>query len=167
LRIILAVLYVLVIVAANWAIQRWGVVSVGFGLAAPAGVYFAGLVFSIRDALHETANKYWIIGAIIVGAIVSYSLEDGGKIAVASGSAFLLSEFADFAVYSPLRAKGKIKALLASNVVGLVADSILFLYLAFGSFEFLSGQVVAKAYMTAGVILIMFAYRIFFKRAKR
>ena len=166
LRIILAVIYVMVIVAANWAIQRWGVVSVGFGLAAPAGVYFAGLVFSIRDALHETSNKYWIIGAIIVGALVSYSLEDGGKIAVASGSAFLLSEFADFAVYSPLRAKGKIKALLASNVVGLVADSILFLYLAFGSLEFLSGQVVAKAYMTVGVILIMFAYRILFKRTK-
>jgi hypothetical protein len=71
---------------------------------APIGVYFAGLVFAIRDALHETSNKYWILGAIIVGAIVSYSLEDGGKIAFASGSAFLFSELADFAVYSPLRA---------------------------------------------------------------
>lgn len=134
---------------------------------APIGVYFAGLVFAIRDALHETSNKYWILGAIIVGAIVSYSLEDGGKIAVASGSAFLFSELADFAVYSPVRAKGKIKALLASNAVGLVADSTLFLYLAFGSLEFLSGQVVAKAYMTAGVILLMFAYRVFLKQTKR
>ena len=134
---------------------------------APIGVYFAGLVFAIRDALHETSNKYWILGAIIVGAIVSYSLEDGGKIAVASGSAFLFSELADFAVYSPLRAKGKIKALLASNAVGLVADSTLFLYLAFGSLEFLSGQVVAKEYMTAGVILLMFAYRGFLKQTKR
>jgi len=134
---------------------------------APIGVYFAGLVFSIRDALHETSNKYWILGAIIVGAIVSYSIEDGGKIAFASGSAFLFSELADFAVYSPLRAKGKIKALLASNAVGLVADSTLFLYLAFGSLEFLSGQVVAKEYMTAGVILLMFAYRGFLKQTKR
>ena len=134
---------------------------------APIGVYFAGLVFAIRDALHETSNKYWILGAIIVGAIVSYSLEDGGKIAVASGSAFLFSELADFAVYSPVRAKGKIKALLASNAVGLVADSTLFLYLAFGSLEFLSGQVVAKEYMTAGVILLMFAYRGFLKQTKR
>ena len=62
----------------------------------------------------------------MVGAIVSYSLEDGGEIAVASGSAFLLSEFADLAVYFSLRAEGKIKALLASNAVGLVADLILF-----------------------------------------
>ena len=64
LRIILAVLYVTVIVAANLAIQKWGVVSIGFGLMAPAGVYFAGLVFSIRDALHEVSNKYWILDAI-------------------------------------------------------------------------------------------------------
>ena len=81
-------------------------------------------------------------------------------------SAFLPSEFADFAVYSPLRAKGKIKALFAANAFGLVTDSILFLYLAFGSLEFLSGQVVAKAYITAGVILIMVAYRLFFEWTK-
>lgn len=166
LRILIATMYVLVIVVANWSIQKWGIVSIGFGLMAPAGVYFAGLAFSLRDALHEVSDKYWIIGAIIVGAIVSYVIEDGGKIAIASGSAFLLSELADFAVYSPLRDRGKIRALFASNVVGLVADSILFLYLAFGSLEFLSGQVVAKAYMTGAVIIIMFGYRFFMKRRR-
>ncbi len=166
LRILIAAMYVLVIVVANWSIQKWGIVSIGFGLMAPAGVYFAGLAFSLRDALHEVSDKYWIIGAIIVGAIVSYVIEDGGKIAIASGSAFLLSELADFAVYSPLRDRGKIRALFASNVVGLVADSILFLYLAFGSLEFLSGQVVAKAYMTGAVIIIMFGYRFFMKRRR-
>ena len=166
LRILIAAMYVLVIVVANWSIQKWGIVSIGFGLMAPAGVYFAGLAFSLRDALHEVSDKYWIIGAIIVGAIVSYVIEDGGKIAIASGSAFLLSELADFAVYSPLRDRGKIRALFASNVVGLVADSILFLYLAFGALEFLSGQVVAKAYMTGAVIIIMFGYRFFMKRRR-
>ena len=166
LRILIAAMYVLVIVVANWSIQKWGIVPIGFGLMAPAGVYFAGLAFSLRDALHEVSDKYWIIGAIIVGAIVSYVIEDGGKIAIASGSAFLLSELADFAVYSPLRDRGKIRALFASNVVGLVADSILFLYLAFGSLEFLSGQVVAKAYMTGAVIIIMFGYRFFMKRRR-
>ena len=153
-------LYITVIVAANWSIKQWGIVPIGFGLMAPAGVYFAGLAFSIRDGLHETANKWWIIGAIIVGAGVSYFIEDGGKIAIASGTAFLLSELADFAVYAPLRAKGKIKALLASNAVGLVADSMLFLYLAFGSLDFLSGQIVAKGYMTLAVILFIFCYRL-------
>ena len=153
-------LYIAVIIAANWSIKQWGIVPIGFGLMAPAGVYFAGLAFSIRDGLHETANKWWIIGAIIVGAGVSYFIEDGGKIAIASGTAFLLSELADFAVYTPLRARGKIKALLASNAVGLVADSMLFLYLAFGSLDFLSGQIVAKGYMTLAVILFIFCYRL-------
>ena len=164
LKILIATIYVLIIVFANWSIQKWGIVPIGFGLMAPAGVYFAGLAFSVRDALHEISDKYWIIGAILVGAIVSFLIEDGGKIAIASGSAFLLSELADFAVYSPLRDRGKIRALFASNVVGLVADSILFLYLAFGSLEFLWGQVIGKAYMTGAVIVIMIVYRFFIKR---
>ena len=66
LRIIMAALYVMVIVAANWAIQKWGIVSIGFGLMAPAGVFFAGLAFSIRDGLHEASDKYWVVGAIII-----------------------------------------------------------------------------------------------------
>jgi len=160
IKLLLTTLYVLVIVFANWSIQKWGVVSIGFGLMAPAGVYFAGLAFSLRDGLHETSNKYWILSAIIVGAAVSFFIEDGGRIAIASGTAFLLSELADYGVYSPLRSRGKIKALLASNAVGLVADSMLFLYLAFGSLDFLLGQVVAKTYMTLAVVAIMFCYRI-------
>jgi uncharacterized PurR-regulated membrane protein YhhQ (DUF165 family) len=36
---------------------------------------------------------------------------------------------------------------VASGVVGLVADSIVFLWLAFGSLDFLAGQIVGKAWM--------------------
>ena len=158
-KIGLTLIYVMVIVLANWSIQKWGIVPVGFGLMAPAGVYFAGLAFSIRDGLHEVSNKYWIIGAIFIGAAVSYFIEDGGRIALASGTAFLLSELADFAVYAPLRARGKVKALIASNGVGLIADSILFLYLALGSLDFLTGQIVSKAYMTIAVIILITCYR--------
>ena len=162
--IVLTIAYVGIIVMANRAIQTWGVVEIGFGLMAPAGVYFAGLAFSIRDGLHETANRNWIISAILIGSIVSFLIEGdyastipGGVIplAFASGIAFLFSEFADYAVYAPLRKTGKILALIASNVVGLVLDSILFLYLAFGSLEFLDGQVVAKGYMTILVAIFM------------
>ena len=49
--IVLTIAYVGIIVMANRAIQTWGVVEIGFGLMAPAGVYFAGLAFSIRDGL--------------------------------------------------------------------------------------------------------------------
>ena len=39
------------------------------------------------------------------------------------------------------------RAVVASSFVGLVADSILFLWLAFGSLQFLAGQIVGKAIM--------------------
>src|SRR5258707_10862416 len=64
-----------------------------------------------------------------------------------STTAFLLSELADFAVYTPLQARGLVLAVLASSIVGLIADSVLFLWLAFGSLEFLAGQIVGKAWM--------------------
>jgi hypothetical protein len=37
---------------------------------------------------------------------------------------------------------------VASNVVGLVVDSAVFLFLAFGSLRFIAGQIIAKAWMT-------------------
>ena len=38
-------------------------------------------------------------------------------------------------------------AVFASGAVGLVVDSVVFLYLAFGSLDFLLGQVLGKAWM--------------------
>ena len=37
--------YVVVIFLANWSINKWGIVPIGFGLSAPAGVYFTGFDF--------------------------------------------------------------------------------------------------------------------------
>ena len=65
----------------------------------------------------------------------------------ARAAAFLLSEFADLAVYTPLARRGLIIAVVASGVVGLVVDSVVFLWLAFGSLEFLLGQIIGKAWM--------------------
>jgi uncharacterized PurR-regulated membrane protein YhhQ (DUF165 family) len=73
--------------------------------------------------------------------------------------AFLLSELADFAVYTPLRRRTWLGAVAASNTVGLVIDSALFLWLAFGSLEFLAGQVVGKAWMTALAVVLMALWR--------
>jgi uncharacterized PurR-regulated membrane protein YhhQ (DUF165 family) len=66
---------------------------------------------------------------------------------IASAVAFLLSEFADLGVYTPLARRGLVLAVVASGVAGLIVDSIVFLWLAFGSLDFLSGQVVGKAWM--------------------
>src|SRR5215218_3036394 len=95
------VLYVATIFAANWAISTFGVVPVGFGLVAPAGVYFAGLAFTLRDLTQESLGRPWTVGAILVGAAISALISP--QFAIASGLAFLVSETADYLVYTPLR----------------------------------------------------------------
>lgn len=150
--------YIGTIVLANWAIQTFGLVPVGLGLVAPAGVYFAGLAFTFRDLVQEKLGRQWTVGAIVLGAGLSAFVSP--QFALASGVAFLVSELADFAVYTPLRARHWLGAVAASNTVGLVADSALFLGLAFGSLEFLAGQVVGKVWMTLlAVALLVLARR--------
>jgi hypothetical protein len=149
--------YVGTIVGANWAIATFGAVPVGFGLLAPAGVYCAGLAFTLRDLLHDAFGRRAAVIAIGAGALLSVTT--GGRLALASGVAFLLSELADLAVYEPLRRRGWLRAVFASNVVGLIVDSALFLWLAFGSLSFLAGQVVGKTWMTLLAIVVLGALR--------
>lgn len=150
-------LLVLSIVLTNWAIRTFGMAPVGFGLYAPAGVYFAGLVFIFRDLIHETWGRWGALAAIVLGASLSWSIEP--TFAVASAAAFLFSELADWFVYSPLRRRHWLGAVVASNAVGLVVDSALFLLLAFGSLQFLAGQVVGKVWVTALFVLAYWAVR--------
>lgn len=149
--------YIATIFGANWALLTFGLVPVGFGLLAPAGVYFAGLVFTFRDLTQERLGRAWTFGAIVAGAALSAFLSP--QLALASGTAFLVSETADFLVYTPLRRPHWLGAVALSNTVGLVLDSALFLFLAFGSLEFLAGQVVGKAWMTALAVVALWAVR--------
>lgn len=143
--------YVSTVFAANWLIAAYGLVPVGFGLMAPAGVYAAGLAFTFRDMTQETMGRWFTVGAVVLGAALSAFISP--QFALASGAAFLLSELADMAVYTPLRERGRwLWAVAVSNTVGLVLDSALFLVLAFGSLDFLAGQVLAKVYMTAAAV---------------
>ncbi len=151
--------YILTILAANFAIEHFGFVSVGFGLLAPAGVYFVGLSFTLRDITQRALGRLPVIAAILVGAGLSYFISPA--FALASGLAFLASESADLAVYTPLEKRGWMTAVVASNVVGAIVDSALFLWLAFGSLAFLKGQVVGKLWMTALTVGLIVTYRAF------
>lgn len=150
-------LYLGTIVAANWAIQTFGFVPVGFGLMAPAGVYFVGLAFTFRDLTHEALGRKAVFAAIIVGAGLSWFVSPA--FALASGLAFLFSETADLAVYEPLRHRNWLVAVALSNTVGLVVDSALFLALAFGSLQFLPGQIIGKAWMTLLAVIVLWSIR--------
>lgn len=142
--------YIGAIVAANVSITTIGLVPVGFGLLAPAGVFFAGLAFYVRDELQRSQGRLLTVVAILFGAALSAFLSP--SLALASGVAFLVSELADQAVYTPLQRRGLILAVVASNCVGLVIDSVLFLWLAGFGMELLLGLTVGKLWTLVPVV---------------
>jgi uncharacterized PurR-regulated membrane protein YhhQ (DUF165 family) len=149
--------HVATIVAANWAIAAFGVVPVGFGLRAPTGVYFAELAITFRNLTQEKLGRRAVVVAILFGAALSALISP--QFALASGVAFLFSELADFGVYTPLRKRFWLWAMITSNLVGTVLDSVIFLGLAFGSLEFLVGQVVGKTWVTLLTVPFFWAFR--------
>jgi uncharacterized PurR-regulated membrane protein YhhQ (DUF165 family) len=151
------ILFLLSIVVANWTVATFGIVPVGFGFEGPAAVYIVGLTFTFRDLLHESLGKRYVLIAILGGAAISYIVSP--QFALASGAAFLLSESLDFAIYSPLRERSFLGAVAASNTVGLTLDSVVFLWLAFGSLEYLPGQIIGKAWMTLLAVLVLWGVR--------
>ncbi|PRX90667.1 VUT family protein [Allonocardiopsis opalescens] len=156
--VLLAAGYMATIPAANLLITHIGPLPVGFGLMAPAGVYMAALALVLRDLLQEAAGWRWSLVAVLAGTALSVFVSPA--LALASGAAFLLSELADLAVYTPLRQRGMVVAVFASGVVGLVVDSLVFLWLAFGSLDFLAGQVLGKTWMTLAAIVLLLLIRL-------
>ena len=158
--------FILTIPAANWLISNIGTVCVpngpcwvpvAPGLMAPSGVLMIGLALVMRVAVHEHLGAKWAAGAIVVGAIISGVLAPAALV-IASATAWLFAEAADMAVYTPLRKRNIAAAVMMSGIVGAVADSVLFLWLAFGSLDFLAGQVVAKIYISA-IVAVFLWYR--------
>lgn len=159
--------FALTIPAANWLIGNAGttcipngpcLIPVAPGLMAPSGVLMIGLALVLRDVVHERLGARYAAAAIVVGAGLSFGLAPAA-LALASGAAFLLSEAADMVVYSPLRRRHLTAAVLASGAVGAIVDSAVFLWLAFGSLDFLAGQVVGKMWMAAFAIPVIFVIR--------
>lgn len=145
----------LCIPAANWLIGHAGtfcvpqgpcLVPVAPGLMAPSGVLMIGLALVLRDLVQRRLGVGWAAGAVLAGAALSALLAPPALV-LASAVAFLLSEMADLIVYTPLQRRRLVLAVAASGLVGLVVDSVVFLWLAFGSLDFLAGQVVGKAWM--------------------
>jgi queuosine precursor transporter len=145
----------LTIPIANWMIGHVGtfcapdgpcLIPVAPHLMAPSGVAMIGVALVLRDLVQRRLGVNWSAGAVVAGAVLS-ALNAPSSLVLASAVAFLLSESADLAVYTPLARQGLVAAVVASGMVGLVVDSIAFLWLAFGSLEFLLGQIVGKAWM--------------------
>jgi len=159
-RLALSAGFLACILAANYVTSRYGMVPVGFGLIATAGTYFAGLSFVLRDSLHDAAGKWATLAVIAGGAVLSFLVADP-FIALASAVAFGLSETADLAVYAPLRRRGYIRAAVASNVVGSLVDSVVFLAIAgFPVMAALPGQMAGKLAITLAAVALVAGARL-------
>ena len=124
-------LFCLTIPAANWMIGHVGtvcsakgpcLVPVAPGILAPSGVLMIGAALVLRDLVQRRLGVEFGIAAIVAGAAISVGVAPASLV-VASATAFLLSEFADFAVYTPLARRRLVTAVVASSTVGLVVDS--------------------------------------------
>ncbi len=145
-------LFCLCIPLANWMIGHVGtfcvpdgpcMIPVWPGLAAPSGVVVIGFALVLRDLVQRRLGITWSLIAIAIGTLISWIISPP-HLVLASVVAFLFSELADTLVFTPLQRKGLVLAVLASGLIGIFVDSFLFLNLAFGSLNFLSGQIIGK-----------------------
>lgn len=152
---------------ANWLIGNVGttcipdgpcLIPVGFGYTAPSGVLMIGAALVLRDMVHEAGGIRAALAAIVIGGVLSWFVAPPALV-IASVAAFVLAELADLAVYAPLRRRRLGLAVLASGIVGSVIDSAVFLALAFGSLQFIEGQVLGKAWMSLAAFVAIRAAR--------
>lgn len=156
-------LFMLTIPLANWMIGNVGtecvsngpcLIPVGFGYVAPSGVLMVALALVLRDLVHERMGIVGALLAVAIGAVLSFVLGDP-HVALASAAAFLFAETCDLMVYAPLRERSKPAAVFASGVVGAFVDSAIFIYLAFGSLDFVIGNTIGKLYASFAVALFL------------
>lgn len=156
MKYLLVALYGLSIPFANWMMVNVGwdfgggsrVIPVGWGVMAPSGVLAVGAALYLRDEVQEQFGVRIATAAIGLGMVLTW-LISAPELAFASAMAYVFSEALDFAVYTPLKSRNlHALAVLASGIVGSVIDSVLFLYLAFGSLQYVAGQIVGKVEVT-------------------
>lgn len=161
--------YVATIPVANWMIDHIGTVCIPNGpcvlpvwfwpvLYCPSGSLMIGLSFVLRDIVQRAYGPWASLAAIFVGTLVAF-LVSPPAIVVASAAAFLVSELADFAVYTPLQRRRFMLAVIASSIVGLVIDGVLFLSIAFGSLDLLPGIILGKLWAVIAALPFVFYVR--------
>ena len=154
MQIKFSILYVGLIVLVNWGFSVVPLIDIPGGEKWPPISLVVGLIFVARDfAQREIGHR--VIIAMLIAAMLSYVMADP-FVAVASLAAFLISEFADWAVYSftglPFRQR-----ILISSAVGTPLDSFVFLSI-IGHFSMLGASAMTVSKML-GALLIWWLIR--------
>jgi queuosine precursor transporter len=121
-----SIVYIMLIVFVNWLFTVVPLIDLPTGEKWPPASLIVGLIFVARDfAQREIGHR--VIVAMLIAGVMSYYLADP-FVAAASVTAFLISEFADWAIYS-FTGKPFAQRVLLSSVIATPIDSAVFLYM--------------------------------------
>ena len=148
------ILYVALIVAVNYGFTVAPMVALPGGEMWPPISLAVGFVFIARDYAQREIGQRVII-AMLAAGILSYVMASP-FVAVASVAAFLISEFADWAVYS-FTGRSFARRVLLSSTVGTPIDSAVFLAL-IGQFSGV-GVLAMTASKMLGALLVWWMIR--------
>jgi uncharacterized PurR-regulated membrane protein YhhQ (DUF165 family) len=147
------VLYVIAIVAVNWmftAIAPW---STPMGDLYLANVV-VGFIFVLRDYAQREVGHYILFATAAAGVLTWFMVDPA--IAAASITAFILSETADWGVYSFLR-RPLSQRILISSMIAVPLDTLAFQYLAgYLTPAAFATEIVSKA---LGVMIVWYILR--------
>lgn len=137
-------LMTLVVVASNFLVQfpvqaMLGAINLADLLTWGAFTYpFAFLVTDLTNRQYGPRNARLVVAAgFVVGVAFSWYLSQP-RIAIASGTAFLLGQLLDISVFNRLRRQTWWQAPLAGSMLGSILDTVLFFSFAFApAFSFL------------------------------
>jgi uncharacterized PurR-regulated membrane protein YhhQ (DUF165 family) len=117
-------LYIGLIVLVNWLFTVVPPISMGGGEVWPPVALVVGFIFIARDFAQRVIG-HWVLVAMLIAAILSYFLADP-FVAIASVSAFAVSELIDWMVYSYTK-RPFAQRILLSSLLATPVDTIVFL----------------------------------------
>ena len=124
MRVQYTILYIVLIVAVNYGFTVTPLVALPGGEKWPPLSLIVGFIFVARDFAQREIGHRVIIAMLLAGGL-SYVMADP-FVAAASLAAFLISEFAAWAVYS-FTGRPFAQRVLLSSALGTPLDSVIFL----------------------------------------
>ncbi|HHG89827.1 MAG TPA: VUT family protein [Devosia sp.] len=137
-RIIPAVAAMAAIVAASNILVQFPVQAQLGGLNLADLLTWGAFTYPVAFLVTDLTNRHFgasaarlvVLAGFVLAVLISFYLATP-RIAIASGSAFLLAQLADVAIFDRLRASAWWRAPLLSSLLGSMVDTVLFFSLAF------------------------------------
>ncbi|PWE55040.1 hypothetical protein DEM27_16440 [Metarhizobium album] len=137
--IIYTLLMTLVVVASNFLVQ-FPVSGMLFGIALGDLLTWGAFTYPVAFLVTDLTNRQFgpsmarrvVLAGFVVGVALSF-VTSMPRIAIASGSAYLLGQLLDIAVFNRLRRQSWWRAPLVGSLIGSALDTVIFFSFAFAA----------------------------------